>query len=184
MSRLSLTLAVILGLSLAACDRGEPEKAQETTATPAPTGEIDRSHAGDLMPAANVRDPDGRTLNLGALQGTPVLLNLWATWCAPCVKEMPLLDSLSADYDEMVHVITVSQDARGAAVVTPFFAKGGYAYLEPWMDEEAELGFTLGGAQLPMTVLYDAMGQEVWRVTGDFDWSSEEARSAIDEAVS
>ena len=49
------------------------------------------------MPALNVSDPSGRSLNLGALQGTPVLVNLWATWCAPCVKEMPLLDTLAAD---------------------------------------------------------------------------------------
>ena len=135
------------------------------------------------MPAANVRDPAGRELNLGALQGTPVLLNLWATWCAPCVKEMPLLDEIAAEYDERLHVITVSQDARGAEVVTPFFERGGYKYLEPWIDEETELGFALGSGVLPTTVLYDAAGQEVWRVTGDFDWSSEEARAAIEEAV-
>lgn len=135
------------------------------------------------MPAANIRDPDGRVLNLGALQGTPVLLNLWATWCAPCVKEMPLIDALAGEYDERLHIISVSQDARGAEVVQPFFARGGYRYLEPWMDPETELGFALGGGVLPMTVLYDEMGREVWRVSGDFDWSSEEARAAVDEAV-
>lgn len=139
--------------------------------------------AGTLMPAANVVDPDGRTLNLAALQGTPVLLNLWATWCAPCVKEMPMLDDLGADYDEMVHVITVSQDMGGPEKVAEFFKQNKLAYLEPWMDPENNLGFALGGGSLPTTVLYDASGREVWRVRGDFDWSGEAARAAIDEVA-
>ncbi|WP_246449930.1 TlpA family protein disulfide reductase [Qipengyuania soli] len=146
-------------------------------------GEIDRNQAGALMPATTLRNLEGRELNLGALQGTPVLVNLWATWCAPCVKELPLIDALASDYDDRLHVITVSQDAKGAEVVGPFFAKGGYRYLESWMDPEANLGFALGGGSLPMTVLYDASGQEVWRVTGDFDWSSEEARAAIEQEL-
>ncbi len=135
------------------------------------------------MPAANLRDPQGGVLNLGALQGTPVLLNLWATWCAPCIKEMPLLDALAGDYGEALHVVTVSQDMQGAEVVEPFFAKAGYANLRPWLDPGTELSFALGGGVLPTTVLYDSLGREVWRVQGDFDWSGEEARTAIDEAV-
>ncbi len=135
------------------------------------------------MPAANVTDPEGRKLNLGALQGTPVLVNLWATWCAPCVKEMPLLDDLAEDYGDDLQVITVSQDMSGADKVVPFFAARDFRNLEPWMDPENELLFALGGGTLPTTVLYDAMGQEVWRVVGDFDWASEDARAAIDEVI-
>ncbi|WP_247718160.1 TlpA family protein disulfide reductase [Qipengyuania proteolytica] len=183
LSRLSLTLVLVLGLSLGACDRGEREAAQESTATPAPTGDIDRSNAGALMPAINVTDPAGRTLNLGALQGQPVLLNLWATWCAPCVKEMPLLDELAGDYEGRLKVLTVSQDMQGAAKVEPFFAAGGYEALEPWMDVQGELGFALGGGVMPTTVLYDASRQEVWRVAGDYDWSGEDARAAIEAAI-
>ena len=147
------------------------------------TGVIDRSQAGELMPAANVRDLEGRVLNLGALQGTPVLVNLWATWCAPCKKEMPLLDELAADYDEQLHVITISQDLNGTEKVREFFAQNQFGYLEPWMDPQAELGFHYDNTPLPTTILYDEMGQEVWRVRGDYDWSSEEARSAIDEVT-
>ncbi|HCI62655.1 MAG TPA: thiol:disulfide interchange protein, partial [Erythrobacter sp.] len=75
---MSFTLAIILGLAVAGCDRGAPDAAQESSASSALTGQIDDSAAGELMPALNVTDPAGRTLNLGALQGTPVLLNLWA----------------------------------------------------------------------------------------------------------
>ena len=135
------------------------------------------------MPAANLTDPSGRELNLGALQGTPVLLNLWATWCAPCVKEMPLLDDVAASYDEQLHVITASQDMGSPEKVSAFFAERNLEYLEPWLDPQMRLSEALGRGTLPTTVLYDAQGQEVWRVTGDFDWSSAEARAAIDEAV-
>ena len=107
------------------------------------------------MPAVNLSNPDGRTLNLGALQGTPVLLNLWATWCAPCVKEMPLLDDLASEYDGRLRVVTASQDMQGAEKVAPFFAEKGYARLEPWMDPENELSFAIGGGVMPTTVLYD-----------------------------
>jgi len=182
-SRLSFTLAIILGLAVAGCDRGAPDAAQESSASSALTGQIDDSAAGELMPTLNVTDPAGRTLNLGALQGTPVLLNLWATWCAPCVEEMPLLDTLAGEYEGRLRVLTVSQDMQGAEVVGPFFAQGGYARLEPWMDPESEIGFAVGGGSMPTTVLYDAAGQEVWRVQGGYDWTSEEARAAIDRAI-
>ena len=182
-SRTSFTLAIVLGLAVAACDRGTSEDAQESSASSVPTGEIDTSEAGALMPAVNLSNPEGRTLNLGALQGTPVLLNLWATWCAPCVKEMPLLDDLASEYDGRLRVVTASQDMQGAEKVAPFFAEKGYARLEPWMDPENELSFAIGGGVMPTTVLYDGAGQEIWRVQGDYDWSSEDARAAIDAAI-
>ena len=134
------------------------------------------------MPAVNLVDPEGRVLNMGALQGRPVLLNLWATWCAPCVAEMPLLDALAADYGRELTVIAASQDLRGAATVVPFFEERDLANLHPWMDEQTELSAVIGDT-LPITVMYDGAGVEVWRVTGDFDWSGEEARAAIDEAM-
>ena len=135
------------------------------------------------MPALNLRDLEGRTLNLGAVQGTPVLVNLWATWCAPCIKEMPLLDELAEDYDGILRVITVSQDMGGEEKVAEFFAQNELGNLGSWMDPQAELSFTLGDTVLPTTVLYSGQGQEIWRVRGDYDWSSEEARAAIDEAL-
>ena len=183
MSRLSFTLAIVLGLAVAGCDRGAPDAAQGSSATSAPTGQIDSAQAGTLMPALNVSDPSGRNLNLGALQGTPVLVNLWATWCAPCVKEMPLLDTLAADYAGRLRVLTVSQDMQGAEKVEPFFAQADFALLEPWMDPGNELGFAIGGGMMPTTVFYDATGKEVWRVLGDYDWGSKDARAAIDAAI-
>lgn len=135
------------------------------------------------MPAIALSDPAGRQVNTGALQGGPVLLNLWATWCAPCVVEMPMLDELAGEYEGALRVMTVSQDMQGADKVEQFFAANKFENLQPWLDPENALGFGIGGGVLPTTVLYDSAGQEVWRVIGEYDWSGEEAREAINEAI-
>ncbi len=187
--RLSLTLpflGLVSALLLGGCDR-EPEDAAQQQGELAGnkqglSGEIDRSFAGDLMPVVEVVDPEGKKLNLGALQGQPVLINLWATWCAPCVVEMPMLDTLADEMGDKLRVVTVSQDMRGAELVEPFFAEREFRNLEPWLDTENKLGFEFGGA-LPVTVLYDASGQELFRVAGGYHWDSEEARAAIEEAI-
>ena len=181
-------IAASLCLTLAACDRQAGEGAQEQgaldTAKQSLVGEIDTSRAGDLMPALNVTNPDGGQLSLGALQGRPVLINLWATWCAPCVVEMPMLDDLADNLGEDVRVLTVSQDLKGAAQVRPFFERMQFRNLEPWLDPENQLGFALGDGVLPTTVLYNSSGQEVWRVVGEYDWSSAETEEAIRAAIS
>ena len=129
-------------------------------------------------------DPSGTTLTLSELKGKPVLLNLWATWCAPCVVEMPLLDELAGELGESVRVITVSEDIKGAEAVEPFFAERGFEHLPRWMDPENDLAIAYGGgAALPLTVLYDAEGKEVWRVMGGYDWGSAEAREQVAEAL-
>ena len=190
----SLPLVALIGLAaLAGCDRQSSGSAQQqeaaAPATPAepagPAGKIDRSHAGQAAPALSFLDPSGKQLALASLKGAPVLLNLWATWCAPCKAEMPTLDKLAGDEAGKLRVVTVSQDLKGAAEVAPFFAQQHFAHLEPWLDPDNNLGFKLGGgsAVLPTTVLYDRDGKEVWRVVGGFDWSSAEARNDIAAAI-
>ena len=180
--RLSFTLLASAVL-LAGCSREERSPPQEEAKGALP-GEIDRSHAGDLMPAVALTDPDGKALNTGALSGTPVLLNLWATWCAPCVKEMPMLDAIAGDYGDRLRVIVASQDLGGAEKVVPYFEKAKFAHLEPWLDRENELMTAIAPeGVLPTTVLYSSSGEEVARVIGEFDWESPEAEALIDEAV-
>ncbi|HSG57140.1 MAG TPA: redoxin family protein, partial [Paracoccaceae bacterium] len=96
----SAVLACLVAGALAGCDNGAGDAAQggdqvsSETATEQFTGTIDRTFVGDAIPAVALVDPEGTTLALAETTGTPVLLNLWATWCAPCVAEMPLLDEL------------------------------------------------------------------------------------------
>ncbi len=184
---LRLLLTLSLALVLASCDTQPASDTQEQGAlAPAKaslSGVIDRSHAGELMPAVSITGPSGDQVSTGAMQGSPMLLNLWATWCAPCVVEMPMLDDLAGEFGTSLRVVTVSQDLQGAAKVKPFFAKQGFRHLQPWLDTDNALGFALGGGVLPTTVLYDADGREVWRVVGEYDWSSAAAREAIAETV-
>jgi thiol-disulfide isomerase/thioredoxin len=188
---LSLTLPV--ALLAGGCDRettGDAQQQENSVTAKADasaeelTGTLDRSHAGEPIPAVTVTDPSGASLALATTKGKPVLLNLWATWCAPCVTEMPLLDRLAGDLGDGVRVLTVSEDMKGAELVAPFFAGRDLPNLPQWMDPKNDLAFAFdGGASLPLTVLYDAEGKEVWRVLGGYDWSSAEARTLIEEAL-
>ncbi|MEL6737536.1 MAG: TlpA disulfide reductase family protein [Pseudomonadota bacterium] len=184
-------VVLISALLLGACDsapadEAQPEASAPAAGVPAPPplpGRIVRFKAGDTIPAISVVDPDGNTLELAKV-GEPVLLNLWATWCAPCKVEMPLLDNLAGELAGEVRVLTVSQDIQGAEKVVPFFEAEGFANLEPWMDTKTELGVQLAdGGLLPTTILYDANGVEVFRVAGDYEWDSEEAIAQIREAL-
>ncbi len=172
-----------LGLTLAACDREAPDAAQEQGPLqgekPSLIGEIDNSMAGSLLPSVTMTDLEANQVNLAALQGEPLLVNIWATFCAPCKVEMLMLDDLAADLDGQVRVLTVSQDPKAAEVVGPYFAEMQFKNLPSWIDRDGALGTAAGSAVLPTTILYDATGQEVWRVVGDYDWSSAEAREAV-----
>ena len=184
MSRSSLIPLAPLLLLLAGCDRAAAPPAQPgAAAQAAATGTVVRQFAGTPLPAMQFAGPAGETLDLAAQDG-PVLINLWATWCVPCVVEMPQLDALAATLEGEVRVITVSQDIRGAEVVVPFFAKAGLQRLEPWLDPQAELSaqFTPEGV-LPLTILFDARGWEVLRVTGGYDWGTPQAAALIRDGL-
>jgi thiol-disulfide isomerase/thioredoxin len=185
-----LLLTCAFALLVTGCDRqtAPPAQPQES---PAPekaaeqlTGKLDRSFAGMAMPVATLSDPNGAKLDTSDLKGQPVLLNLWATWCAPCVVEMPLLNRLAGELDGKVRLLTVSEDLNGAAAVEPFFAARKLDNLPQWVDQETKLAAAFGGgAALPLTVLYDAQGKEVWRVMGGYDWASEQAQQQVSEVL-
>ncbi|HEY6869730.1 MAG TPA: TlpA disulfide reductase family protein [Novosphingobium sp.] len=182
-------------LALAACDRqaGQPAQGASSDApssrgAPAAAAEpargVDRSHRGSALPALTFADPAGRRLALADLPGQsggrPVLINLWATWCAPCVKELPTLEALAAA--GKIRVVTVSQDSGEPAKVAAFLKDKELTRLEPWLDPDNALAFQLNGGTLPMSVLYGPAGREVWRFTGEQDWTSPAATALLAEA--
>jgi thiol-disulfide isomerase/thioredoxin len=193
--RSTIALLLVTGLGIAGCDSGKQPEPQATATvaadSPAPgdntsdaperVGTVDRSKKGEAAPDYGFLDPAGKPVTLAAFRGKPLLVNLWATWCAPCVREMPTLDRLAVREAGKLQVLVISQDLDGAAKVTPFFEKGKFAALQPYLDPD--LRFSTGyGVNLPTTILYDAQGKEVWRVSGDMDWDGETARSWIAEA--
>jgi len=150
----------------------------------APTGRLDRSHAGSRAPATAFENPDGDPARLADFRGKPLLVNLWATWCGPCIVEMPTLDALAAREGERLQVLTISEDLDGRDRVEAFFAKQGYRHLETWLDPQMALMPALKVDTLPTTILYDARGREVWRVVGMEDWQSGRAAVLIKEGFS
>jgi thiol-disulfide isomerase/thioredoxin len=179
MRLLLITCAV---LTLVACQKPEPAANEaEAAAQSGPVKGVDRSHKGKLAPAATFKDPDGEETSLADFAGKPVLLNLWASWCAPCVKELPTLDRLSGSGGP-VQVLAVSQDTGPHASVVAFLNGRKIARLEPYQDPEMGLSGALGAEVLPTSVLYDAQGREVWRYVGDLDWTSPEAAKLLAEA--
>jgi thiol-disulfide isomerase/thioredoxin len=107
------------------------------------------------------------------------MVNLWATWCAPCIAEMPTLDKLAVREKDRFRLIVVSQDLAGKREVDPFFAKAKFAALEPYLDKQNVLMTAIGTETLPTTIFYDAKGKEQWRVMGAMDWQGERAKTLI-----
>ena len=142
---------------------------------------VDRSHAGLPAPNELFQDPAGEPASIPQFAGKAVLLNLWATWCAPCVVEMPTLDSLAAREANII-VLAVSQDRNGQEKVEEFFADRDFRKLQPNIDPEQALMRRLGLSTLPTTILYDASGREIWRISGMADWEGPSAARLIAEA--
>ncbi|HEY0149420.1 MAG TPA: TlpA disulfide reductase family protein [Allosphingosinicella sp.] len=176
------TLLLPLLLLLSACGSEAPAPAPEPEPAAA-AGTVDRSRAGTAAPDTPFENPDGERVTLAEFRGKPLLLNLWATWCAPCVKELPTLDALAVREGEKLQVLTVSQDMEGRAKVEAFLVKAKYRTLEAWLDPQMALMSDLGVSTLPTTILYDADGREVWRIAGDKDWAGAEAAKLLGETA-
>lgn len=169
--------------SLSACDREKPmaPQGEAPAAPPAAQGGLDRSQAGTPAPTISFHDPQGRPVTLAAFRGRPVLVNLWATWCAPCIVEMPSLDRLAARGGDL-QVLALSQDLEGRDKVDRFFREQGYGTLQPFLDQDMAFMTAIGAGTLPVTILYDAQGREVWRKTGIAEWDGAEAAGWLREA--
>jgi thiol-disulfide isomerase/thioredoxin len=125
-------------------------------------------------------DAEGRDVSLLDFSGKVVLLNLWATWCAPCVKEMPSLDRLQAKFGTADFVvIPVSIDRGGAEVVKPFFTKLGIAHLGIYVDPKNTLGGQLGLTVLPSTIVVSRNGTMLGKLIGAVEWDSPEAVALV-----
>ncbi len=167
---------------IAGCDRQKAEEPQAPAASQEAKG-LDRSHKGEAAPTVKFKDPDGGEFDLSKFKGKPVLVNLWASWCAPCIKELPTLQQLKqakAD-DGKLGVIAVSQDMAPQGSVEAFLAERDLGSFAAYHDADMNLTSALNIQIMPTTILYDAQGREVWRYVGDLDWAGEEAKKLLAE---
>lgn len=179
-------LSLILLAGAGGCHKQEapaPQAQAAPTPEPAAAGPtVDETTKGKPLPTVDVKGPDGAPAKLSDLKGKPVLVNMWATWCVPCVKELPTLDALATAQAGKLVVVPVNQDLEGARIVQPFLAKRGFKTLRPWLDTANALMLGLKETALPVSILYDAEGKEVWRVRGDLDWTGPKAKALLAQA--
>ena len=170
---------------VAGCDRQKQDAPQAPAADAQQAKGLDRSHKGEAAPVVPFKNPDGGDFDLGKFKGRPVLVNLWASWCAPCIKELPTLQQLEqAQADEgRLGVIAVSQDMAPQGSVEAFLAERDIGRFAAFHDADMKLTDALKIQIMPTTILYDAEGKEVWRYVGDLDWTGPEAAKLLAEAV-
>ena len=136
------------------------------------------------LPELAFTDAEGKPLKLADYKGKTVLLNFWATWCAPCVKEMPSLDKLQAEMgkDKFV-VLPLSLDGPSKPKVAPFYADRKLGNLGIYFDKGKKVLGALEVSVLPTSVLIDSEGREIGRLEGDADWDKPEALALMKAAI-
>ena len=129
------------------------------------------------QPRQKFENSAGNNMRLFEHTDDVILVNIWATWCTPCIVEMPSLDRLAARGFDDFKVITISMDADNEKV-DAFFDKYGLENLTRWRDPGMNIAPRLdvgGRGAIPITVIYNREGREIARVSGEADWDSEEA---------
>lgn len=136
------------------------------------------------LPELSFVDGTGAERNLKDWQGRVVLLNLWATWCAPCRKEMPALDRLQqALGSDRFEVVALSVDRGGIEKSQKFLDQIDVKALRLYVDPTTRATSQLKAVGLPATLLIDAQGREIGRLTGPAEWDSEDAKRLIQAAL-
>jgi thiol-disulfide isomerase/thioredoxin len=129
-------------------------------------------------------DAEGKEHGAADFAGRGLVVNLWATWCLPCIAEMPALDRAQARLsDEGVLVLALSSDREGRAKVEPFYRDRGIRHLGLWFDPRGAAQRALGARGLPTTVIIDRKGRERARLEGAAEWDTPEMLAAIRRLV-
>ncbi|MBC6412141.1 MAG: TlpA family protein disulfide reductase [Hyphomonadaceae bacterium] len=176
----SVGLVAVFFVIVQSCQR------PKTGLEPFRTGTLGRLEVLDHPPAQpqlTFSTADGREMTLADYHGRVVLLNVWATWCPPCLAEVPTLEALQSRRGaDGFEVITISMD-RTALEAAQWLDGQGISGLIPWHDSSRGLSNRLGALGLPVSIIYDPSGRELARVSGEADWASDEALALIDHVM-
>jgi thiol-disulfide isomerase/thioredoxin len=199
-------IAAVVGFAAVYVTLGRPDNAVRTAAPAAtqpppspqalPTGPgsnpLSQGHmaafvfrkAPEALPEVKFQDGTGKERTLADWNGKVVLLNLWATWCLPCRKEMPALDRLQKELgSERFEVVAVSVDRKGADASKKFLDETQVENLKLYVDQTTRMTSDLKVIGLPATLLIDGQGREIGRLLGPAEWDSEDAKRLIGAAL-
>lgn len=176
-----LTGAVAVSLYSKPSDESKPPQAKNSTAA---GPQLDKfvTYAGrKTLPALFVQRSDGTQVKISDIEDSLVLVNFWATWCAPCRKEMPQLDALAARYqDKNVTIVTLSVDRSGAPKGEKFLDDLAVKHVTRLYDPSYKSARAVALVGLPTTLLLDENGMEIGRLAGEADWDAPEVHALLD----
>ena len=178
------TVAAALALVLATSGLGTAAEGESNMPDRTNLGEFVPSSHPFPAPAISLVDRTGQTIELSDLRGKPVIVNLWATWCEPCLREMPSLERLQSRLGERIAVLAVSEDRGGDKAVEPFIAKLELKSVKIYIDPKSEVGHAFAVRGLPTSVLIDRDGKVLGRVEGAAEWDSPKILGLLEPLLS
>jgi thiol-disulfide isomerase/thioredoxin len=159
------------------------------TATATATAAAEKIRLGEFIPvvppqpapaaAAAFTDAAGKPATLADFAGKPTIVNLWATWCQPCLKEMPSLDRLQGELAGRLTVAAISEDRGGGKLVNPFVARLTLKDLKVYLDPKEAVAHAFDVHGLPTSIVLDAAGRVVGKVEGAAGWDSARMKSVL-----
>ena len=164
-------IAAFVGIAIAAAAAGVYVHEWNLRNSPLPFARITSKE----LPPLAFEDAQGRKRSIADFRGKMVLMNVWATWCAPCREEMPALDRLQAELGGPgFQVVALSVDQQGPEIARRFYKEIGVKALEFYIDRSARAAFQLDAPGLPATLLIDRQGREIGRHVGAVKWDTPE----------
>lgn len=180
-SAIAAVLLVIALLGVAAADTPGPERLAEIREMrEGSMRKLILHSAPEQRADVPYTDPDGGVRRLSEYRGKHVLVNFWATWCAPCRKEMGALDRLQGALGgDRFEVVTIATSRNPLPAIRRFFAEEGIVGLPVLLDPQSDLAAEYGVISLPLSVVLDAGGREIARLIGDAEWDSDSAMAIL-----
>ncbi|MDD9923399.1 MAG: TlpA disulfide reductase family protein [Boseongicola sp.] len=169
-----LYTALALGANAAHADIAKAESLRE--------GTMKKLIFSEAQPVSDktFTDPGGSEMTLADFQGKYVVVNFWATWCAPCRKEMPQLSELQAEFGgDTFEIVTIATGRNPLPAIDRFFDEIGVENLPKYLDPSSALARDMGVLGLPITVILNPEGQEIARMRGDAEWNSDSAKAIV-----